>query len=242
MERTGDNMAHAVSVILPIYNEAHAIGDIIGDVLMYMPSMTREFEVVAVNDGSTDGTGNVLQQKAAVDSRVVVVNHTKNRGYGRAVCSGIKAARFPFLLIMDADGQFDIREAGPLLKKAGEFDIVTGYRVKRQDTMYRRALGRLYALCLLALFGLRMKDVNCGLKLIKNDVCAFEQLQCRDGIFYTELFLQARRRGKRIIQVPVRHRPRPAGKSTGGSFKVFLNSFADLVVLKTSWMMGDRFV
>ena len=114
----------------------------------------------------------------------------------------------------------------------GNCDIIMGYRYKRKDPFYRIILAKIYSYLVLLFFGLVLKDVNCGFKLLKKEVVKEANLNCKGGAFYTEILLKAKNRGYRIKEVPVRHFPRLRGKQTGANPKTIFNAITDLIRLK----------
>lgn len=223
----------SLSVILPVFNEEGNIEKVIEQARVFLCGcdLFGAHEIIVVNDASNDGTQGLLQKIVDKFPDLKVITHAKNLGYGKALLSGVKIARFPLLFFMDADGQFRVRELEKALCYLEGFDIVMGYRVKRADSFCRTLLARGYGWLVFLFFGLRFKDVNCGFKLFKKYVFE-EKNNSTAGVFYTEVLLRAKNRGFKIKEIPVTHLPRLKGKQTGGSLGVIFGAILDLLRLK----------
>src|SRR5919202_533602 len=164
-------MTEGISVFFPAYNDEASIAALVKDALELLPALTEDFEVIVVNDGSTDGTARVLEELARKDSRVRVVQHETNRGYGAALRTGFSSASKELVFYTDGDGQYDVRELGrlwPLLKEG--VDIVNGYKIQRADGWQRKALGAAYNGLAHLLFSIPIRDVDCDFRLIRRRV------------------------------------------------------------------------
>ena len=161
----------ALSVVLPVYDLESVLKNTIQEAVRHLDSQRfiEPYELVAVNDGSRDGTAAVLEEAQKEISNLSVITHPENSGYGAAMLSGIRQARYPLLLLMDADGQFKLSSIDDFIPDLPDYDISTGYRVKRRDPLHRVIIGKAYALLAAWLFGLPYQDVNCGFKLCKKE-------------------------------------------------------------------------
>jgi len=222
-----------LSVILPVYNEEANIHGVIEQVRHFLicNPMLSNYEIIVVNDGSSDYTSRVLCELSNNIPFLRIITHAQNSGYGRALISGVNTARYSLLLFLDADGQFQIDEAGTMLKHINICDIIVGYRYKRIDKFHRIILGKFITLLVCFLFGLEIKDINCGFKLFRREVLVGNRYKCRGAIFYSEVLLTAKRNGLRIKEIPVRHFPRLKGKEKGATFTVLLQGTIDLLKL-----------
>jgi len=228
------NKKYSISVILPAYNEEGNIRKVIEESSDFLLAhdIFRNYEIVVINDGSKDRTADILRELTDKISYLKIITHCKNLGYGKALISGAKIAQYPLIFFMDADGQFDIKEMKSMLYYLEDFDIVAGYRYKRKDVFYRVILGKVYGWLVFLLFGLRLRDVNCGFKLFKKGVLETSNINSKAGAFYTEILIRAKNRGCRIKEIPVEHFPRLNGKQTGGSLKIIFKAAIDLIRLK----------
>ena len=228
------NTKYFISIVLAIYNEEGNIEQVIRETIKFLQDQNtfKEYEIIAVDDGSRDNTATILKKLTAEAPCLRIITHRNNLGYGKTMMSGVEDARYPFVFFMDADRQFDIREMQKMFCFLGNCDIIMGYRYKRKDPFYRIILAKIYSYLVLLFFGLVLKDVNCGFKLLKKEVVKEANLNCKGGAFYTEILLKAKNRGYRIKEVPVRHFPRLRGKQTGANPKTIFNAITDLVRLK----------
>jgi glycosyltransferase involved in cell wall biosynthesis len=206
-----------VSVVLPCYEEAEGLPDLVADVERALAAAVQGFEIVIVaSEAATDGTVGVARELAERRGAVrVVVQAAGDAGYGRALALGIAAAREPWVLLMDGDGQFDPGDAPRILglAAAGRADVVAGFRARRRDPVGRRAAGALYARVLRAVTRVPVRDFDCGFKLLRRRFVEGLALASRTGVVNAELLAGAARAGARIVETPVSHRPRRAGRA-----------------------------
>jgi len=231
-----------ISIILPAYNEENNIRQSIEDSIHYLENQKsfERYEIIAVNDGSIDQTANILNNLTKKFNFLKIVTHNKNKGYGGALLSGINEARYPWLLLMDADGQFQLNSIDELIVHMDEFKIITGYRLKRMDSAHRIVLGKTYTYLACIIFSLEIRDINCGFKLIKKDALDFNSLNSHAGAFYTDFFIKAKNEGHKIKEVPVKHYQRTEGRSTGANLNVIVTAITDIVRLKNEKKISSR--
>ena len=228
----------SVAVVLPAYNEEPNLTRTVTATRDYLARTMDDYQVVVVDDGSTDRTGAIAHELAAADpAHVIVVTHAVNRGYGAAVRSGLAAAMgtdCPWIFLTDADGQFDITELGMLLGVARErqADLVAGWRTRRADSSIRRLNAYLWSAASRLLLGLRVHDVDCAFKLIHRRVLAAITLEGEAAVISPELLAKAAHAGFRIVEVPVSHFPREAGEQSGANLRVIVRSLTGLVRLR----------
>lgn len=216
-----------LTVVLPCFNEEANIAQAVAEALAAGARCAWAVEVVVVDDGSRDDTHRTAQLLASLDARVRVERHERNRGYGAAVRTGIDASRMPWVLLTDADLQFDLEELDALLPAAAEHDLVAGYRIARQDPWRRRAAARAWNVLMRWSFAIPVRDVDCAFKLVRGPAVRALALHCEGAMISAELCTCAVRDGWRITEVGVRHRPRVAGAATGGDAAVVLRAFAE---------------
>ncbi len=190
--------------------------------------------MVLVDDASSDATTEVARQALGEDARrLIVVRHDTKRGYAATVTDGLRAAHGRLLAFMDGDRQFDARDLGRLIDRMPEYDMVAGVRSKRADPWYRSVVSWVMNVLVRTLYGLRRRDVDCGLKVFRREV--FESaspLLARSALFNTEMFFKADRLGYRVLQVPVEHLPRVAGRRSGARLVPILRALRDVVLLR----------
>ncbi|HWP92240.1 MAG TPA: glycosyltransferase family 2 protein [Thermodesulfobacteriota bacterium] len=218
----------SLSVVLPAYNEAKNIKKTVTEAVSYVEKNFKDYEVIVVNDGSTDGTGEIVEELAITNPKIILVNHAKNSGYGAALRSGFDRASLDYLFLMDSDGQFDISDIERFIPFINTFDIIVGYREKRADPAIRSLNTWLYHLYVELLFGLRMKDMDCAFKMFPRRAYeAVKPIKSGGALFSAELIIKWKRKGFSIKEVPVRHFPRKFGRQTGANIRVILRMFRE---------------
>lgn len=224
-----------LSVFFPAYNEQSLLAETVSNAVNVLDKVAKKWEVIIVNDGSTDLTGEVAAKLEKKDKRIKVISHEKNRGYGAAFKSGLYGASYDWIAFTDSDGQFDFSEITNFIKKQNETgaDIVIGYYKKRQVSKAKILTSKMWEYLVFAMFGLKVKDIDCGFKFIsKKVVDSIQELYSERGAFISSEFLiKARKKRFKIVEIPVTHYPREAGKGTGRDLRVIVNSFMDLVKL-----------
>lgn len=222
----------ALSVFLPAYNEEANLEETVKNVTENLARVAAKWEVIIVNDGSKDQTGEIADRLAAKNKNIRVIHHRPNRGYGAALKSGLYAARYSWIAFIDSDGQFDFSEIDSFLEtqKRTEADLVIGYYRKRQVTFLRKLNSFAWQIFVLFLFGLKVRDIDCGFKLIaKKVVDTIPRLESERGAFISSEFLvKAKKAGFKIVEIPVHHYPRLKGEATGAKLNVIIRSFLDL--------------
>lgn len=217
-----------LSVFLPAHNEEGNIERVVRGFCKELPRVAASYEVIIVDDGSSDRTGQIADRLAASDSHVRVVHHAVNRGYGGAVASGIQAATLPYVLLCDGDGQFVPADVERLITRLPDCDVVVGKREHRADNLMRRVNGKAWTILIRTLFGFRIADIDCGFKLFRRDLLQGLELNAKGAMITTELLAKLAGRGARIGEVEVQHLPRLTGEQSGNSVKVILRAFREL--------------
>ncbi|HTY56530.1 MAG TPA: glycosyltransferase family 2 protein [Candidatus Binataceae bacterium] len=217
-----------ISVFLPSHNEEGNVERVVKGLAAVLPSIADNYEIIVVNDGSRDRTGEIADRLAAADSHVKVVHHPVNRGYGGAVISGVKAATMPYVLLCDGDGQFDPNDIALLAAKVPECDVVVGHRVSRADPLMRRVNGKAWTTLMRLMFSIKISDIDCGFKLFHRDFLEGLTLRAQGAMISTELMARVTARGARVGEAEVRHMPRVAGEQSGANLKVIMRAFREL--------------
>lgn len=221
-----------ISVFLPVYNEAEAIKDVVLATKKILEDIAGEWELIIIDDGSKDSTGEVLAKIRSEDKRIGVITHKINEGYGASLSTGLYSSKYPWIAFIDSDGQFDFAEITNFIQKQKETnaDLVIGYYKKRQVSAFKILTTKLWELTVFILFGLKVRDIDCGFKLISKKVIdTIPHLESQRGAFISsELLIKSKKVGFQIAQVPVTHYPRVKGKGTGRNWNVIIKSFADL--------------
>lgn len=223
----------SLTIVLPCYNERENIAATLNDVMQWVDATGKHAEIVAVDDGSSDGTPQLLRQAADGDPRIRVVAHQQNQGYGAAVRTGCDAAQNEWIVFMDSDGQFHASDIDILLAHTGAYAFVTGRRRRRADPPFRVVFGKLLGLLIWVSFGVWLRDVNCGMKAFRRDVWPrIRPVSGLEKFFNTEMFLRLKDAGIPWLQVDVPHYPRMHGMATGGTGAIIIRMLRELSALK----------
>jgi len=219
-----------LSLFFPAYNEEGNIKNTVEKAIPVLKNVASKYELLIVDDGSKDKTGEIADKLAEEYSFIRVVHHHPNQGYGAALKSGFYNSKQEWIVFTDSDGQFDFSEVTRLIEKSGEADIVAGYRINRQDSWMRKIFGFGWTFLSRLLLDVGVRDVDCAFKLVKKKVIdTIPKLQStRGGMISPELLGRAKKAGFKIVEVGVHHYPRKEGKQTGANLKVIFKSFMDL--------------
>ncbi len=216
-----------LSVCAPAYNEAEGIEAVVREWEQVLDEAGVPSEIVITNDGSTDSTGEVLARLQAEFPNLVVVSFERNGGYGRALSAAVARSRGRYVVTLDSDGQFDLAEYRPLLDllQRENLDVVTGYRHAKQAGLVHVLADRGLNLLVRLLFGLRLRDTNCALKVFRGAVARSILIEAAGYPTPTEYVVKAHTLGYRVGEHRVTHRPRLAGQTK-------------LKVFRTAWQVG----
>jgi glycosyltransferase involved in cell wall biosynthesis len=202
-----------LTLILPAYNEAESIEFTITEACASLREMEIDFEIIIVDDGSTDGTEQAVEEASILHPQVDLIQHATNRGYGAALRTGFEEARFDWIAFSDADGQFYFEDLANLIEKTNSAPIVVGYRMDRQDPWLRRAYSWVFNRIVRTFFGTQVRDCDCAFKLFHRAALSQILPESRGFLVNTEMLSRARRLGFNVVEVGVRHRARHAGVS-----------------------------
>ncbi len=202
-----------ISLVLPAYNEAAGILTCLDEAHRALTNSGRDFEILVVDDGSTDNTAELVEGYARKFPAVRLLRHGMNLGYGAALRTGFESAEYELVAFSDADGQFFIEDLEELIAKAENSHIVVGQRVNRQDSTLRRFYSWGYNQIVRRLFGTRVHDCDCALKVFHTKSLAYLLPESRGFLVNAEMLSRANRLGFNVEELPVRHRPRRFGQS-----------------------------
>lgn len=226
------NRLPGLSIFFPCYNEEGNVERVTRAALEAGPRVADETEVIIVNDGSRDKTGEIAERLAKEDGRIRAVHNNPNLGYGGAVARGLKESRQPWIFFTDGDGQFDMGEIDKLVSLLDQCEFAVGYRIKRADPLMRKVNAFCWGTLVRTVFGLKVRDIDCAFKLLPKSLIDNIELKSRGALISTELLARAKYRGLRIAEVGVNHYPRTVGTQTGANPKVILRAFRELFKLR----------
>lgn len=202
-----------ISIVFPAYNEEDNIEICIIVAYAILEEIVKDFEIIIVNDGSVDRTKEICFALAERFKKIKVISKDKNEGYGYALRDGFAMAKFDLVFFSDSDRQFDILNLKDLLKYIDDYDIVVGFRKKRQDSLKRRFLSKSYNSLIRMIFGLETTDIDCAFKLFKKKIFDNIKIESRQYFVNTEILTKAKKMDLKIKEVGVIHFPRFEGES-----------------------------
>ena len=227
-----ENIRPSISVFFPCHNEAAVIESLVDKALNVTKTLSSDYEIIIVDDGSTDDTGAIADDIAARIDAVKVVHHETNLGYGAALQSGFKSASKELVFYTDGDGQFDIAELPPLIPLTRKYDIVSCYRKKRTEGTLRKLNAWCWGKLVCFVFGMKLRDIDCAFKLYKREIFDRIKMKSTGALIDAEILARALRRGYTVTQTGISHYPRLTGKSSGANFAVIMRAFKELLKLR----------
>jgi glycosyltransferase involved in cell wall biosynthesis len=223
----------SLSVFFPAYNDAPSLPALVGKTFEVLDRHVDDYEVIVVNDGSYDNTGDVLDElRRKYMPHLRVITHSENRGYGGALRTGLGASKKEFVFYTDGDGQYDVGELPGLLALVGpNTGLVNGYKTERQDPRHRIWIGRLYNFCARLLFRIRIRDIDCDYRLIRRALLDRINLTSTSGTICVELVRKLELSGCEVKEIGVRHYPRLHGRSQFFRVRSLAKTFYQLAQL-----------
>ena len=229
---TSPSAVRTISAVFPCYNDEPTIEGLVDTVHRALSPLVDAIEVIVVNDGSRDGSRELLDDMASTRPWLVVVHHERNRGYGGALMTGFTTARYDWIFYTDGDAQYDPAQAADLVAAATpDIDLVQGYKVGRGDRLHRKVIGRIYHHVVRVLFGLRIRDTDCDFRLFRRSLIVERPLTSTSGVICVEMMYSFRRAGAKFVEVPVSHYFRPHGNSQFFRLPAIARSARQLVAL-----------
>lgn len=224
------NKYPSITIAIPAYNEEENIEFVVGDSLTTLPKYFKDYEVLVVDDGSRDKTGQIANRLVKKNKNLRVI-HQPNGGYSKAMLTGIRNAKKDFVAYLPADGQYLVKDMAKMYLLMEESDIVLGYRGIRKDyNSYRKVLSYGYLIFLWLLFGISVKDLNGPTIWRTKEVQKLKRVYSVDskGVFIlAEIVARFKRKGLRISEAPSVYRARRAGAVKNTKFKVVRDTFSD---------------
>ena len=224
----------SLSIFLPAYNEAANIERSVR-ILLSSVLEIKNVELIVVDDGSIDSTPEIVRRMIKKDSRIRLVRHRTNLGYGAAIATGLRAAKKDWIFFADSDGQFDYKQIKKFIRSSKDYDLVIGYRQKRADPLIRLINSKIYNLAVKIIYRFWVRDVNCAFKLIKRDAYnSIKPISSRGALVSAEILIKVKRKNLKILELPVTHKPRRQGVQTGADLNVILRSFREIIELRNN--------
>ena len=223
-------MKRSISVVLPAYNEEKNIKKAVENALSALEKISDDYEVIVIDDGSKDKTGEIANSLQT--EKVRVIRHEKNKGYASALRTGFESAKKELIFFTDADNQFDLGELRKFVPLVNYADVIVGYRMNRKDPLHRLIMSKGYNFLIKILLGIKVRDVDCAFKLFKREVLQNIGIEHKGWLVNTELLAKIVKKDYKIKEVPVMHYPRTEGRSTVKPVSTIINTFLDLIKLK----------
>lgn len=228
VDLSGVNLNGGISVFLPAYNEEANIERAVRSSVEVLESISDDYEVLVVNDASTDRTREIVEAMAAENNRIRIFNHEKNTRLGGAIRTGFTQTSKNIVFYCDADNpvnMWDVKRALPLMAK---YDLIAGYRLQREERFHRLIYSAAYNSLVKLVFGIDSYDINFSFKLVKRELLDKIELHSNGGFIDVEFIVEASKRGFKICRVGVQYFPRTAGVSTMATFSTILKILAEM--------------
>ena len=224
--------ALSISVFFPCYNEAGSIEKLVEKTVDMMEKLSADYEIIIVDDGSTDQTNQIAGKLTNTNERIRMVTHQTNAGYGTALRSGFNAATKELIFYTDGDAQFDIEELNGILPMIGNCDIVSCFRLQRCEGLVRKLNAWCWGKLVCILFAMDLRDIDCAFKLYKRSIFENIDIKSTGALIDTEILARAIRKGYTVTQHGVHHYPRTHGRQTGAKLSVIITAFKELFKLR----------
>lgn len=203
-----------ISIFFPCFNDRSTIGKIVKDAIFTIKKFTKKYEIIVVDDGSTDGSQKFLQKLSKGVRNLRVIFHKRNLGYGGALRTGFRTAKYELIFYTDGDGQYDVKDLPLLLSIiTKDIDFINGIKMSRNDPIYRIVIGNIYSFFTRWLFWIPIFDIDCDFRLIRKSIIEKLDLKSNSGAICIELVKKAQRAGAKFRQISIPHLERSFGTS-----------------------------
>lgn len=232
MPEQGTGKPVGLSVFFPAYNDGGTVASLVIRAVQVARSLTPNYEVIVVDDGSTDSTSIIADELVRIYPTVRVVHHPTNQGYGGALRTGFASATKEVVFYTDGDAQYDPAEMALLWRRmVPGVDLVNGYKISRSDPLHRIIIGRAYHYLVKVLFGLRVRDVDCDFRMMRRSIFERVRLEKSSGVICLEMMKKIQDAGFALAEVPVHHYHRAYGKSQFFNFRRVVRTGIDVLKL-----------
>jgi len=227
-----ENRKYSISAFFPVYNDWGTIPSMTLLAESVLKKVAKEYEIILIDDGSNKLTKKVLEELEPKVPNLRIITHEQNKGYGGALKSGFYNARYELIFYTDGDAQYNPLDLEKLISQMDDnVDIVNGYKISRQDPVYRKIIGRLYHYTTKFMFKFKIRDVDCDFRLIRRSLFDGLELKYSSGVICVEMISKFTARGARFVEVPVTHYYRVSGKSQFFNFKRIFKTGVHLIKL-----------
>jgi glycosyltransferase involved in cell wall biosynthesis len=229
---SGQPTLPSLTIFFPAFNEEANIKNTIMTALKSASQLAGDYEVICVNDGSTDRTQTVVEELVKNHPKLRLVSHRQNLGYGAAIKTGLASSTKEWIFYTDSDGQFRFDQLAAFIAARTQADMILGYRKKRQDHLLRLVIAKVFLKTWnYLLYGLTLKDVDCSYKLFPRQLIRGVELITESAITETELMVRLIRQGATYLELPVTHYPRYKGIPTGANPEVIIRALKESLIL-----------
>jgi len=214
----------SLSVFFPVYNEEANLEVLIKQALRIVPTLAHQYELLIINDGSTDASLSIAKKLQSEDAHIKIYSHQSNKGYGEVLKTGIKKSQYEWIFWTDSDLQFDLAELANFVEASTQYDAIIGYRKKRAEGLKRRLNANLFKIYIDLLFRIHVKDIDCAFKLFKADLLKNLKLNSGSAFTSAEILYRLKKKGVKFKEIAVTHYPRLYGQATGANFKIIIKA------------------
>lgn len=236
-------MTGRISLIIPVHNEVDIIEQVIRNYYSEVISKISGSEFIIAEDGSNDGTKEVLQ-RVAKELPITVVSSNERKGYARAVWDAFKLPKNNIIFFSDSDGQHSPGDFWKMITFIDDFDIITGYKFARQDSRIRCFISSVMNFIIWVIFGIRLRDINCGFRVMRKEVVdSILEDRIISDFISTEFIIRVHKKGYRVAEIPIRHYSRPYGDSRWLSPKklprIIIKLLFNFLMIKAEFLISD---
>lgn len=217
-----------VSLFFPVYRDEMTVARVAEKAVRVLGELARDYEVIIVDDGSPDTAGTIADQIASSNPKVRVIHHERNLGYGQALRTGFKAARFEWICFTDGDDEYEVDDLRRLLRLQDRYDLIITFRYAKRYSSWRIFVSYVYNTVLRWLFNTRYRDVSCGLKLIRRNVVEELELLSSSPFIGAEVAIKTMLKGFRVGEVGIQTFPREFGRGTSTSLRNIWRTVKDM--------------
>lgn len=220
----------SLSVFFPVFNEESNLEVLVDQALRIVPTLAKKYELLIINDGSTDDSLKIARDISKKHKEVKVFVHEKNIGYGEVLKTGIKKSQYEWIFWTDSDLQFDLAELANFVKETNKNEAIIGYRKKRVEGLKRLMNASLFKLYINLLFRLHVRDIDCAFKLFRADLLKKLKLSSGSAFTSAEILYRLKKKGVKFKEIAVNHYPRLYGQATGANLKVIVKACYEALI------------